>query len=200
MPSDVGIYFSDTRDLASESRRICWRCSWLRKQAGMYGMAATVSTPTELYPIAKDIHKAWLFTTPPPAPFFVTLSSSTMQHLAWRTPVTLDNRFIKVRFGPQVFTVRPDTINRALSIADASNQPGTPWRSPLYLDRKAQDERHGLLTRHGRETLDDEQIAFLTNELTRGEQWALAYVMHSKRPVPHMPEPVTAAVMAKMNK
>ncbi len=194
----VGEFFSDTRDLASTSRKACWRCVWLRKRHAIFGMAATVATPDELYPIAKDIHKAWIFTQPPPAPFIVTHSSATMQHLAWRTPVTTDNRMIMVRFGPHLYRVRPELVNQALAIADAHNEGQKTWRSPLYLDRKAQAPDHGVVTHFGREALSASELRFFQNELSNGERWALSYLMHSKRPVAEVPEPITQTILERL--
>ena len=198
--SKVGQFFSDTRDLASSSRKICWRCVYLRSRTLMYGMAATVVTMDDVYPIARDVNKAWLFTDPPPAPFLVTHSSSTMQHLAWRTPMTLDNSLIHVRFGPDLFTGRPEYINRALAIADRLNEGEKQWRTPVYFDRKAQDSTHGLITSFGKERLSDAEAHFFNSSLSAGERWALAYLMHSRRPVPEKPEPTTQAILNKLLK
>jgi CRISPR type IV-associated protein Csf1 len=195
-PSAVGQFFSDSRDLTGHDRVICWRCVILRKKPMLYGLGATVITHQGAFAISKDVHKAWLFCTPPPAPFLVLHSSSTMQHLSWRTPVTLDNRLIMVRFGTSLFTVRPEYINKALAIADAYNEGQKKWRTPLILDRKAQLENHGRLTRAAEQELPPENAAFLAN-LSQGECWALAYLMHSKRPQPASPENITEKILSK---
>lgn len=206
--SKVGQFFSDTRSLVTslgaaqpnKPRAICWRCSWLRKRPMLYGMAAAVVTPEHVYPIHKDVHKAWAFTTPPEGPFFVTHASATMQHLAWRTPITYDNRRIFVRFGNDLFVVRPEAMRKALRICDDMNKDQPRWRSPLILDRKANVSTNGHLTRYGKETLTADDASFLANDLTQGEYWALAYLMHSNRPVPENPEPITASILEKINK
>jgi CRISPR type IV-associated protein Csf1 len=196
-PSKVGEFFSDTRDLACTSRTICWRCVILRKKTMLNGLGAAVITLDGVYPISKDIHKAWLFTDPPPAPFLVTHSSATMQHLAWRTPVTLDNRRISVRYGPHLYVVRPEAINKALAIADQMNAGSDKWVSPLYLDRKAADANHGMLiAKHAEKLTAADRETLLT--LTPGEKWALAYLMHSKRPVAAKPEPITQTILQKL--
>lgn len=196
-PSAVGAFFSDSRDLTGHDRVICWRCVILRKKPMLNGLSAALITPEGVFSISKDVHKAWLFCTPPPAPFLVVHSSSTMQHLAWRTPVTLDNRLIQVRFGPALMIVRPDAINKALSIADAFNEGQKKWRSPMFNDRKAQAPGHGRLTKAATEELKPEDAAFLSS-LTQGEYWALAYLMHSKRPVPAEPENITDKILGKL--
>ena len=196
-PSSVGQFFSDTRDLASSSMVICWRCVILRKKPMLNGLGASVTTPDGVFSISKDVNKAWLFTTPPPAPFVVVHSSSTMQHLVWRTPVTLDNRFIQVRFGPRLFTVQPAVIRKALAIADAMNADQKKWINPLLLDRKAAQGWHGMLNPRAADLLTDEDAHFLST-LSPGDKWALAFLMHSKRPQPEQSEPIHEKILAKL--
>lgn len=199
--SDVGAYFSDTRNLACVSRVICWRCNHLRQKTLLIALGAAVVTTQGIYPISKDAHKAWLFTTPPKGPFLATHSSSTMQHLAWRTPITLDNQLIYIRFGPMLFTVRPKAINQALALADRANQDAASplWKSPLILDRKAAAPNHGQLSKFGSDWLSPEDQQFLTS-LSQGELWALSFLMHSKRPTPEQPQSITQDVLAKLSK
>lgn len=196
-PSSVGAFFSDTRSLASTSRSICWRCLILRKKMMLFGLGYSVITREGVFPISKDIHKAWLFTTPPPAPFFAMHLSSTLQHLSWRTPVTLDNRRIQIRYGNHLFVVRPEVIRQAIEIAERMNEGRKKWTTPLFVDRKANDPGHGSLTKTGRELLSEADQQFLLN-ITPGERWALAYVMHSKRPQPEQPECITAKILEKL--
>ena len=196
-PSSVGAFFSDTRNLASTSRSICWRCVILRKKPMLNGLSYALITQDGAFQISKDVNKAWLFLTPPPAPFVVMHSSSTMQHLCWRTPVTLDNRYIRLRFGSHQFMIQPSNIRQALQIADRLNEGQPKWRSPLYLDRKASESGHGTLTRFAKEGLPAEEQAFLMS-LSPGERWALAYLMHSKRPQPEAPESIAAKILEKL--
>ncbi|RUE86371.1 hypothetical protein IPC1135_29845 [Pseudomonas aeruginosa] len=198
-PSSVGAFFSDTRDLASTSRSICWRCVVLRKKTMLNALGAVVVTLDGVYSIAKDVNKAWLFTSPPPAPFLVVHKSSTMQHLCWRTPVTLDNRRISVRYGPNLFIVRPEVVRKALSIADRVNEGQKKWVTPVFFDRKAAAMGHGLITRAGAEMLTQEEQDFFQS-ITPGERWALSYLMHSKRPEPEVGECITEKVMTSLNK
>ncbi|CRN66706.1 CRISPR type AFERR-associated protein Csf1 [Pseudomonas aeruginosa] len=196
-PSSVGAFFSDTRSLASTSRSICWRCLILRKKPMLNGLSYALITQDGVFQISKDTNKAWLFTTPPPAPFIVMHSSSTMQHLCWRTPVTLDNRRIQVRYGNHLFVVRPEAVLQTLAIADRMNEGQKKWLTPIYLDRKAADLGHGSLTKAGREQLSEADQEFLLN-ITPGERWALAYIMHSKRPQPEQPECITSKILEKL--
>lgn len=196
-PSNVGAFFSDTRDLACTSETICWRCVVLRKKPMLNGLGAAVITNDGVFSIAKDVHKSWLFTSPPPAPFLVLHSASTMQHLSWRGKVTLDNRLIYVRFGAYLFSVRPEQINKALAAADRINADTTKWINPLFLDRKAQGEHHAIPNPKAVELLTEtEKNTF--DSLSAGEHWALSYLMHSKRPQPESPENITNTILSKL--
>ena len=196
--SAVGPAFSEnTRSLSGASQTICWRCVHLRKKPMLYSLGAAVITNEHVYPISKDVHKAWLFLTPPKPPFMVVHSSSTMQHLTWRTPVTLDERRIVLRFGPDLMYVNPARIKQAIAITENFSQQQGKYSRPLFLDRNAQDPGHGLLTRAARENLSAEDRQFLIS-LSRGELWALSYIMHSKQPVPEQPEPITSIILERL--
>ncbi|GEM_PF-6868374 len=160
-----------------------------------YGLGAAVVTPNDVFPISKDIHKAWLFLTPPPAPFLVVHASSTMQHLTWRTPVTIDNRLIQLRYGQNLFMVRPAVIAKAVEIAKRIND-GQRWASPLLLDREASASYHGMLNSTASERMTPDEQQFFCS-ISAGERWALAYVMHSKLPQPEKPEAITEKVLSK---
>lgn len=196
-PSSVGGFFSDTRSLASTSRTICWRCLILRKKPMLNGLSFGLITKDGVFQISKDTNKAWLFTTPPPAPFVAMHSSSTMQHLCWRTPVTLDNRRIQIRFGANLFVIRPEFVREALAITERMNAGLKKWATPVFLDRKAADASHGSLTKIGRELLSHDDQQFFTH-ITPGERWALAYIMHSKLPQPEQPECITSKILDKL--
>lgn len=207
-PAKVGAFFSDTRNLLP-THVICWRCVTLRKKPLLYGLSAAVITMEGIFPIAKDVHKAWLFTTPPPAPFLAVHSSSTMQHLSWRTPVTVDNKLIRLRYGPTLYSIRPSAMREALAIGDRYNLSLTEsvdpkkkakikWLSPLHFDRKAQSSYHGQLRKEAEDHLSDQDVRFLTS-LTPGEKWGLSFLMHSKKPEPETPEPITSKVLSKLN-
>lgn len=197
-PLKAGAFFSDTRDLAEGNALVCWRCVHLRSKVLMNGLSFTVTTKDNIYPIAKDVHKAWLLLAPPEPPFVAVHSSSTMQHLAWRTPVTLSKDLIYLRYGPALYTIRPALLNRAMQIAESlSVRAGEAWMTPMFLDRKADEEYHGRLNPKAAPLLTEDEREFFLN-LGAGERWALAYLMHSKRPTPEKPEPITKIIASKM--
>lgn len=197
-PLKAGAFFSDTRDLADASSIVCWRCVHLRSKVLLNGLSYALVTQDAIYPIAKDVHKAWLFLTPPEPPFLALHSSSTMQHLAWRTPVTLSKERIFIRFGGTLHVVRPALLRSAISIASAlSARAGVDWLAPMFLDRKAEDDYHGRLNPKALPHLSDAEQEFYRS-LGAGERWALAYLMHSKLPAPEQPEPITQTLADKI--
>jgi len=195
-PLKLNEFFSDTRSLAAASAVACWRCVNLRKKPLLNGLGAAVITPEDVFPISKDIHKAWLFLDPPPAPFLAVHASSTMQHLTWRTPLTLDSRLIQIRFGQNLYQVRPEVISKARGIALRINEGEKKWINPLILDRDGNSPLHGHIPRKAAERLTEDETSFLQG-ISPGERWALAYVMHSKMPQPEKPEPITEKVLSK---
>ncbi|MBB4861733.1 CRISPR type IV-associated protein Csf1 [Pseudomonas nitritireducens] len=197
-PVVLGAFFSDARDLCAANALVCWRCVILRTKPALNNLAGTVATEHDVFSISKDVEKAWFFTNPPPAPFVAVISSSTMQHLAWRTPVTLDNRAISLRRGPNVFTIHPEFIRRGLEIAKAVlEKNGGKWLAPMLLDRNLEESFHGILNPKALEFLSEEEREFFRN-LGAGDRWALSTVMHSKLPEPSEPVSVTAKILDKL--
>lgn len=197
-PLNAGVFFSSTRDLATASRVVCWRCVHVRAKTLLNGLSYALICPDAIYSIAKDTEKAWLFLETPEPPFVVVHSSSTMQHLVWRTPVTLSKDLIQVRFGDNLFVVRPKVVKEAISRAeDVTDRSGADWMNPLLLDRKVSEGYHGLLNPKAAQFLTDSDREFFTNRVGPGERWALAYICHSKRPQPQRPEIITDKIAEK---
>ncbi|MFK4136680.1 type IV CRISPR-associated protein Csf1 [Pseudomonas luteola] len=197
-PVSLGAFFSDSRDLANSSGIVCWRCVHLRTKVLLNNLAYTVVSKDGIYPIAQNIHKAWLFLDPPEPPFVAMHSSSTMQHLAWRTPVTFDKNRIQIRFGPKLFVVKPANIRKALDIALAvTERAGGKWTNPMLLDRKAAEDFHGKLNPKAIPLMSEEEISFFRS-LSAGDRWALSAVVNSKLPQPEKPEPITQVILDKV--
>jgi CRISPR type IV-associated protein Csf1 len=191
----AGAFFSSTRDLACFSGIVCWRCVHLRSKTLLNGLSYTVTTATDIYSLAKDAEKAWLFLTPPEPPFVVCHSSSTMQHLSWRTPVTLSRERINVRYGDNLFVVRPALLRQALEYAEAlCDRNQGQWIAPLLLDRKAAASYHGRINPTAVELMTESERSFFSARIGPGERWALAYICHSKRPQPQQSEPLTSTI------
>jgi CRISPR type IV-associated protein Csf1 len=195
----IGEFFSDTRDLAAFTGIVCWRCVHLRTKVLLNGLGQTVCTADGVYSISKDTEKAWLFLDPPEPPFVAVHTSSTMQHLVWRTPVTLSKERISIRFGESLFVVRPAVLRKVIELAEAVQvRNAGQWIPLLHLDRKAKAAYHGRINAKAAELMTDEELEFLKSNVGAGERWALSYICHSKKPQPLKPEPKTEKVLANL--
>lgn len=196
--------FSDTRDLAAPGSPLCGGCTILGLKPAMNRLSFSVLTREGVYPIAKDIHKAWLFLSPPEPPFVAVISASTMAHLVWRTPVSLSKERFYLRYGNDLFTIRPEKISSAIACAQAlrfrreEQQPtsvkakrGTVRLSPyLALDRNLVNHNHGQLSSATIEHMKPAEKALFLS-LTSGEVWALSFLLTTKPPIPEQPQPLS---------
>ena len=198
-PVSVGQFFSDTRDLAEFSGIACGGCLVLRTKKAMNGLSYAVLTPDGIYPIAKFAHKAWLFLEPPEPPFIAVHTSATMQHLVWRTPVTLSKELIYLRRGADLFTLRPALIKRAVAAAQAiqqrrlANDPKAMLSPYAAMDLKLRDASHGKLSPKALAVMEADETD-LFYRLSPGEVWALGHLLIKTPPVPEKPEPITISL------
>lgn len=195
-PVFVGPFFSDTRDLASFTGVVCGGCMILRTKKAMNALSFAVITENAIYPIAKDIHKAWLFLDPPEPPFLAMHTSATMQHLCWRTPVTLSRDLIYLRRGPEVLVLRPQVIRQAVEIANtilerrlAAGDVKAFASIFAVFDRAMRAANHGLLNPRVLAAASSAERELLY-QLTPGEIWALGFLLVKQPPVPTRPDPI----------
>lgn len=196
--------FLDGNEMAyRNSRTACQWCHAITRKIVMPKTFATVFTEQGAYPIFKDIHRAWLFTTPPKPPYLVTVANAKSQHLVWRTPVTLDSEMMTVRYGPNLFVIRQlvlsklvDFCREAAEILNSdpeSIKKKRKYSHPfMFLDRKCENLHHGLLLPKADEIAqDNKRMAeiFLPalQRATIGELWALATLVKKDTPIPEQP-------------
>ena len=196
-----GAFFSDTRDLAAYSGVACGGCLFVRQKAVMTACSFVVITPQGLYPIAKDVHKAWLFLEPPEPPFLAVHSSATMQHLVWRTPVSLSREQFHLRRGPALMSLRPRCIRESIQIAGeiaerrrcaGAKSTVTDWLFASF-DRAIREDGHGRLSPQVLAAATSAERRRLFG-LSPGEIWALGHLLTSTRPLPGEP-PLTVPTL-----
>ena len=139
-----------------------------------------VFTPEGAYPLNTDAARAWFFLTPPEPPFVAVIADAMLQHLIWRTPVTLSQDLIVFRHGQSLKTVYRPRLERVLAALRAHDAPAF-----IRLDRDGKDPRHGQLRNDVPEALAKELA-----ELTPGELIALASLAKRNPPEPERPAPV----------
>jgi len=140
-----------------------------------------VMTRDAVYPIRKDVHRAWLFLTPPEPPFLAVCSDSMRQHLIWRTPVQWSTCAFTVRVGNRLHRIRPQYLHDMLARFNTWGE-----RYITTLDRDLSKLWHGQL--HA-DAPAEARSALM--RLTTGELWALATLAKRNTPVPEQPEPIT---------
>lgn len=116
---DLPRTFQDFEKLGA-SGFLCGYCAATTNQQAMRALQRCVITRDAVYPLNTDDSRAWLWSDPPPPPFAVVINHSTMAafHYFWRTPVTLDQRFVVMNVDNVIYEVNRDRIAQALKCAD----------------------------------------------------------------------------------
>ena len=184
----LGEFFSDTRDLAAYTHLSCPACARVRTKSAMFAVQRALITEDGIYSIAPTAARAWLFLSPPKPPFVAMVTTATLQHLVWRTPVTLSRDLIVIRHGARLHTIRPSLVAQARQICLRLNEsnPQIKFGPYVALDRAEESPAHGLLREQVWQAMPQSERG-LFSSLTPGEVWALAHVIHTE---PIEPKPV----------
>ena len=203
--------FMDAHDLGyrADYRVSCQWCVLACTKKVMSKCSGTLFTAEGAYPLKTDDNRAWFFLTPPKPPYLVTVANTrNTQHLVWRTPVTLDNEMISVRFGPNLYTIRHSQLMRQIDLCREAADIITDYQRAkegggkvkaiphpfVCLDRNCSDPAHGMLWPNIYEiTAKNEKLRSIVQELQRatlGELWALATLVKTNRPNPAKPEKI----------
>ena len=205
--------FMDAHDLGyrADYRVSCQWCVLACTKKVMSKCSGTLFTEEGAYPLKTDDNRAWFFLTPPKPPYLVTIANTrNTQHLVWRTPMTLDNEMISVRFGPNLYTIRHSVLIRQIDLcleaADiiTAYYRDNPGRAKtkikaiphpfVSLDRNCSDSAHGMLRPIvGDIKKKNKRMLSIIQELQRanqGELWALATLVKTNRPEPIKPEKI----------
>lgn len=194
--------FTNYSELAASTGIACGACSRVISAPVLRRLQMVVITETAVYPLTKDAYRAWFFLTPPAPPYVAVVRDAQLQHLIWRTPVTLDNRLQILRFGDRLLRIRGEVLRAALAAARrvgeglSAASPKAHWSGPLphpfcRLDRALASLAHGRFRPEiavlGVAYADD--LALLAH-LGVGELWAMAYLAKRCAPVPSQPPPM----------
>ena len=174
---------------ASRSGVTCGYCAALKPKIVMFKVQRGVFGPDGGYSLGKDTARAWLLHRPPRTPFVAVVSDSTLQHLVWRTPVTLSSDLITVRLGPRLLTIRRHlALEMAEAVIAERQQDRRVFR---FLDREVKDLRHGQLAQKDLADITPETRSLL-QRASPGELWALATLAKANPPEPIEPERIWA--------
>lgn len=98
--STLGESFNNKHDArGAGSRMICGACSSLSDRVWMERQSKALVTPAGIFKLASNGHQADFILRPPAPPFVAFISAGKMQHLIWRSRVTLSHEEIYVRLG-----------------------------------------------------------------------------------------------------
>lgn len=185
---DLGEFFSDTRDLVAMSRVVCGTCDVLRTKPVMHKMMSVVVTQRGIYSIRKKETRAWLLLDPPKPPFVAMIGTTTLQHLAWRAPMTVSRDLLLIRVGSDVFRIRRPILEQLVALDARVRQAEPKIHNLLFLDFALIRADHGVIHPKADPLLSPEERQFL-RALTPGELWAAQIVTGKRAVTPVKPTP-----------
>lgn len=231
LPGDIAVRdkhrfgqsFMDGPALAARgSGAVCGACSALMSAKPLITLQCHVITEDGAFSLKKDVHRAWFLLTPPEPPWVAVVSDTKQCHMIWRTPVTVDNNLMIIRFGARLFRIRRQRLIKAIDdcaiavsalearqIRDhgarkksASDEIGNLKHPFIALSRDMDRTSVGVLRPDVLALVDDEQCdgelrAAINRlyDLTSGEIWALATLVKRKVEEPEHPDPIHLAGM-----
>lgn len=226
LPGDIAVRdkhrfkqsFMDGPSLAVRgSGAVCGACSALMNAKPLIGMQCNVITKEGAFSIRKDVNRSWFLLTPPEPPWVAVVSDVKQCHMIWRTPVTVDNNLMIVRFGARIFRIRRQRLLQAIDDCAVAVQ-ALEARQVRELGAKKKSAgdvngalRHPFVALH--RDMDDPAVGQVRNDvlsllrddscdskvrsaitalydLTPGEIWALATLVKRKVEDPQRPDPI----------
>lgn len=197
--------FMDDPSLATRSNYACGWCASLMPRQSMAALRSAVVTAEGAYPLNTDAARTWYFLDPPPPPHVAGITSldpPINQHLFWRTPPTLDNDLLIVRFGNELFSIRRQRLLDAVKACRRASQLLTevngkktiphPYQS---LDRKMTSLSHGRFRDDAlkleRENTEMAELLTFLRGCNSGEIWALSILAKTTPDEPLKPKKIT---------
>ena len=117
-PMNMKKSFMDHHKTAA-SHWVCGFCEATLDSSVLRCVQRALITENGIFNLNKDEARAWLWLTPPEPPFSVVINNSTFSafHFFWRTPVTLDKRWIQANVDDVIYVVRQHHVLKALDYA-----------------------------------------------------------------------------------
>jgi CRISPR type IV-associated protein Csf1 len=177
---------------------ICGACAPFFQKKTMLKVQKALITREAAWPIVRGENRAWFILHPPEPPFAIIFSDAKLQHLLWRTPLTLDVDHWNIQMGARTLTMRRQVVLAAgracQAIADAylaaeKKQIRSPF---LSLDPKLDDLNTGRLNprllKFALEKGFSQEIKLLQS-LTAGDLWGLSCLVF-KGGIAELPAPL----------
>lgn len=189
--------FTDWQYLIAEGSHLCPHCAtcfggtfFSDVQSPL--IPAAVFNEDDVWVMLTDAQRHAFLLDPPKPPFvaYVTYPNNN-QHIAWRAPVTLDTRVIKLAFGRDLWVIYRDRLMRAsercFELAEHIRANGiklVPNHPFISLSRELGNDGYGRIRPDIRKWMEaqglNKDIVFLES-LTEGELWGLG-VMNKEKP------------------
>lgn len=98
--------FMDARSLVSLSRNACGYCLVHTSKNPMMALQKFCLTKDRAWKLYSGVNRAWMLLNLPDEPFVFAASDTKLQHLIWRTPVSLSKEYFHMRWGSSVFGIK----------------------------------------------------------------------------------------------
>lgn len=187
-----GDAFNNGTDLrAVNGKYKCGDCEALGGRTWLQTYSKSFATRDGVWKFASNEQIASLLLDPPEPPFAAILSTKNMQHMIWRTPVTLSRNLITVRLNDDLLQIRRPVLLAALAayhrihaiMAETpSPSTGRLLKPPAALfSIELASSKVGVVRADVAELLysvGEGALAEQLNRLAMGECWALGIVRH----------------------
>jgi len=178
---------------------ICGFCAAVGKKPVMLATQRGFFTPDGAFSLKKHAERKWFWENLPIPPFVVLFGGSGLQyyHLAWKAPVTLDNRCVFIQTPQETLRVRVPLVRVALElcreIAKLNATTQTKQSAPkqkrfVPITLPSFSNVFGKLTSQAQQIVADNNIdTSILYHLSAGEFWVLEDLLSDKEPEPPAP-------------
>lgn len=173
--------FMDAPSLAhrADPGTLCGDCAALATKPIMMATQNCVVTATGAFSLASSAAKRHLLLHPPPPPFALCLSDTTLQHLLWRTPLTLSHEIVYLRISSRLFRMNLPRVRQGHEIVLSLRQRAgfSEQNSPLLsLDYHWRSLTNARLLPAVEACATTEELRWLYH-LSPGEWWGLGVLL-----------------------
>ncbi len=123
-PFEPSKNFMDDASLAHRAQpgTLCGDCAALGTKMVMMATQNCLITAEGIFSLASSAAKKHLLLHPPEPPFAVCFSDTTLQHLIWRTPMSLCHEIIHLRISSRLFRMSLSRVREAHGLCTTLRQ------------------------------------------------------------------------------
>ncbi len=123
-PFEPSKNFMDDASLAHRTQpgTLCGDCAALGTKTVMMATQNCLITAEGIFSLASSAAKKHLLLHPPAPPFALCFSDTTLQHLIWRTPLSLSHEIIHLRISSRLFRMSLSRVREAHGLCVALRQ------------------------------------------------------------------------------